>query len=36
MNALNGLIYYRERHTLRVYIDRKSLWATVKQRAATA
>ncbi len=25
MNALNGLIYYRERHTLRVYIDHTSV-----------
>ena len=39
MNALNGLIYYRERLTLRPALTTrrwKSLRATVKQRAATA
>lgn len=39
MNDPNGLIYYRERLTLRLALTThrwKSLWATVKQRAATA
>lgn len=39
MNDPNGLIYYRERLMLRPALTTrrwKSLWATVKQRAATA